>query len=65
MSAMKDWKFKLKMFLAVLAVVFAGQVTFGLNDNYDAGAAFNLRLFIGCLVAAAFTFFWGLVKNRG
>ncbi|MFZ0296454.1 MAG: hypothetical protein WAL52_22770 [Candidatus Sulfotelmatobacter sp.] len=53
-------KYKLKVFLAALALVFVTQVTFGLNDySNDPGVVFVMCLFIGCLVAAVFTFFWG------
>jgi hypothetical protein len=58
-------RYKLKVFLAALALVFVAQVTFGLNDySSDSGVVFMLRLFIGCLVAAAFTFFWGEFNKR-
>lgn len=57
--------YKLKVFLAALAVAFATQVTLRLNDYYDDVVVTTaLRLLIGALAAAAFTFFWGEFKNR-
>jgi protein-S-isoprenylcysteine O-methyltransferase Ste14 len=58
-------KHSAKVFLAALAIVFAIQVTFDLNDySNDPGIVFMLRVFIACLLAAAFTFFWGESKKR-
>jgi hypothetical protein len=62
---MEDWKSKLKLFLASLSVMFAVQVTFELDSDYDGATVFLKRLFVGSLVAAAVTFFWGKFrKNR-
>jgi hypothetical protein len=53
-----------KVFLAVLALVFALQVIFDIQADYDQGKAFLLRLFTSALIAGAATFFWNQFRPK-
>lgn len=56
---MKIITYNTKVFLAVLALVFALQIIFNIpKADYDEDKAFFLRLFTSALIAGAATFFW-------
>jgi hypothetical protein len=46
-----------KVFLAVLALVFALQVIFDIQADYDQLKTFTLRLFTSALIAGAVAYF--------
>lgn len=65
MEARPTPKLNWKVFLAVLALTFAAQITFDLNSNSDEVSEFALRLFISFLAALGIAFLWSEVRKRG
>jgi hypothetical protein len=57
-------KITTKFFLAVLALVFAVQVIFDIQGDYNSEKAFLARLFTSALIAAACTFFWNQFRPK-
>ncbi len=53
-----------KVFLAILSLVFALQVIFDIQADYDEGKAFILRLFTSALIAGGATYFWNQFRSK-
>jgi hypothetical protein len=54
-------KYKAKVFLASLCIIFAIQVLFKIEYEYTSDSNFVIRLVVASLLSIGFTFFWGTV----
>jgi len=56
-------KYKTKVFLASICIIFAAQVLFQVEYEYQSDVNFVIRLIVAALLSIGFTFFWGQFRK--